>query len=78
MQASDTSDLFQKTVLEQLERLSVNVNGLKTDVDGLKQELIQTNVRVDAYQKASTQVVNLAFGLTATATLTIIVSTLVK
>lgn len=71
MQASDTSDEFQKTVLEQLERLS-------TEVDGLKQELAQTNVRVDAYQKASTQVVNLAFGLIATATLTIIVSTLVK
>lgn len=99
MQASDTSDQFQKTVLEQLERLSVDVNGLKTDVDdlktdvnglktdvddlktevdGLKQELTQTNVRVDAYQKASTQAVNLAFGLIATATLTIIVSTLVK
>ncbi len=78
MQASDTSDQFQETVLEQLERLSVNVNGLKTDVDGLRQELTQTNVRVDAYQKAFTQVVNLAFGLTATATLTIIVSTLVK
>lgn len=92
MQASDTSDQFQKTVLERLEQLSTDVSGLKidvdglktdvdglkTEVDGLKQELTQTNVRVDAYQKASTQVVNLAFGLIATATLTIIVSTLVK
>lgn len=85
MQASDTSDQFQKTVLEQLERLTTDVNGLKTDVDGLKtevdglkQELAQTNIRVDTYQKASTQVANLAFSLIATATLTIIVSTLVK
>ncbi|MEB3356421.1 MAG: hypothetical protein VKK04_06820 [Synechococcales bacterium] len=71
MQASDTSDSFQKAVLERLDRLS-------TDVEALKQELAQTNVRVDAYQKASNQVVNLAFGLIATATLTIIVSTVLK
>ncbi|MEB3213697.1 MAG: hypothetical protein VKL39_20280 [Leptolyngbyaceae bacterium] len=71
MQATDTSDSFQQAVLERLDKLS-------TEVDGLKQELAQTNVRVDAYQKASTQVVNLAFGLIATATLTIIVSTVLK
>jgi sugar-specific transcriptional regulator TrmB len=71
MQATDTSDSFQQAVLERLDKLS-------TEVDGLKQELAQTNVRVDAYQKASNQVVNLAFGLIATATLTIIVSTVLK
>lgn len=71
MQATDTSDSFQKAVLERLD-------SLKLEVDGLKQELGQTNVRVDAYQKASNQVVNLAFGLIATATLTIIVSTVLR
>jgi sugar-specific transcriptional regulator TrmB len=71
MQAADTSDSFQKAVLERLDTL-------KAEVDGLKQELSQTNVRVDAYQKASNQVVNLAFGLIATATLTIIVSTVLR
>jgi|GEM_PF-3276078 len=43
----------------------------------LNQELAQTNVRVDAYQKAATQIVNLAFGLLATAALTVIVSSVV-
>ncbi|BAU44661.1 hypothetical protein [Leptolyngbya sp. O-77] len=71
MQAADTSDSFQKAVLERLDTL-------KAEVDGLKQELSQTNVRVEAYQKASNQVVNLAFGLIATATLTIIVSTVLR
>ncbi|GAB4470765.1 MAG: hypothetical protein OHK0037_29670 [Elainellaceae cyanobacterium] len=71
MQAADTSDNFQKAVLERLD-------SLKVEVDGLKQELGQTNVRVDAYQKASNQVVNLAFGLIATATLTIIASTVLR
>jgi len=37
-----------------------------------------TNVRVDTYQKASTQVVNLAFGLIVTATATIIASTILR
>jgi len=85
MQAADTSDSFQKAVLESLGRLTTDVDKLTTEVDklttevdGLKQELGQTNVRVDAYQKASTQVVNLAFGLIATATLTIIAGTVLK
>ncbi|WP_448602321.1 hypothetical protein [Thermoleptolyngbya sp.] len=71
MQATDTSDSFQKAVLERLD-------SLKVEVDGLKHELGQANVRVDAYQKASNQVVNLAFGLIATATLTIIASIVLR
>lgn len=71
MQAADTSDSFQKAVLERLDTL-------KAEVDGLKQELSQTNVRVDACQKASNQVVILAFGLIATAMLTIMVSTVFR
>ncbi|BAU40562.1 hypothetical protein [Leptolyngbya sp. O-77] len=78
MQAADTSDSFQKAVLERLDNLKVELDSLKVDVDGLKQELGQTNVRVDAYQKASNQVVNLAFGLIATATLTITASTVLR
>lgn len=78
MQASDTSDNFQKAVLESLNKLAVDVDKLTVEVDELKKELGQTNVRVDAYQKASNQVVNLAFGLIATATLTIIASTVLK
>lgn len=58
--------------------LKQDVDGLKRDVDGLKQELTLTNVRVDTYQKASGQVVNLAFGLIVTATATIIASTILR
>lgn len=70
MQASNTED-FQQQVLTKLDRLTV-------DVEALKQELSLTNVRVDTYQKASTQVVNLAFGLIVTATVTIVASVVLK
>ena len=53
--------------------LKHDVGGLKHDVDGLKQELTRTNDKVEIYQKASQQVVNLAFGLILTAALSIIV-----
>ncbi len=69
---------FQQAVLSQLERIEKDVDGLKRGVDGLKQELSLTNVRVDTYQKASGQVVNLAFGLIVTATATIIASTILR
>lgn len=59
-----------------VDKLSTDVDKLSTDVDGLRQELALTNVRVDTYQKASNQVVNLAFGLIATATITILVTVL--
>lgn len=63
---------------QDVDGLKQDVDGLKQDVDGLKQELTLTNVRVDTYQKASVQVVNLAFGLLATATITVIVTAVVK
>jgi predicted nucleic acid-binding Zn-ribbon protein len=92
MQANDSTETFQRIVLEQLDTLTtkvdgikvevdelrIEVDGIKTEVDGLKQELSLTNVRVDTYQKASTQVVNLAFGLIAIATVTIIITAIVK
>ncbi|WP_253276381.1 DUF4988 domain-containing protein [Synechococcus sp. PCC 6312] len=87
-----TEQDFQQAVLSQLQRieddvdnlkqdvsgLKKDVDGLKQDVDALKQELTLTNVRVDTYQKASGQVVNLAFGLIVTATATIIASTILR
>lgn len=88
MQASD----FQQRVLEQLDRLSTDVEQTNQKleqtnhkleqtnqkVDALTQELALTNTRVDTYQKASSQVVNLAFGLIATATVTIIASVILQ
>jgi uncharacterized protein YoxC len=69
-----------------VEGLKQDVDDLKQDVEGLKgevdkvkngmgafgNELAILNVRVDTYQKASGQVVNLAFGLIVTAVITII------
>ncbi|QZZ20985.1 hypothetical protein J5X98_00250 [Leptothermofonsia sichuanensis E412] len=78
-----TTNLGQlSTDVEQLstdvEQLSTDVEQLSTDVEQLKQELALTNTRVDTYQKASNQVVNLAFGLIATATITIIITTVTR
>ncbi|MFQ3619093.1 MAG: hypothetical protein SNJ57_20400 [Cyanobacteriota bacterium] len=53
MQAADTSDNFQKAVLERLDNLKVELDSLKVDVDRLRQELGQTNLRLAVYQKAS-------------------------
>lgn len=92
MQSTEASDNFQRQVLESLDRLTTNlgqlstdveqlstdVEQLSTDVEQLKQELALTNTRVDTYQKASNQVVNLAFGLIATATITIIITTVTR
>lgn len=62
MQPTDRTSNFETRVIERLDKID--------------QELTVLNVRVDTYQKASGQVVNLAFGLIATAVITIIVSAL--
>ena len=66
-----TENNFQQQVLERLDKID-------TDLGQLKQELALTNIHADRYQKASSQVVNLAFGLIATATVTIIASVVLK
>lgn len=61
----------QQTIVGQLDRVIA-------ELSEQRQELALTNVLVDTYQKASTQVVNLAFGLIVTATVTIVVSAIAK
>ena len=58
---------------QDVEHLSQDVEHLSQDVETLKQETTRTNERVEVYQKASQQVVNLAFSLVLTATIAIIV-----
>ncbi|WP_026135331.1 hypothetical protein [Scytonema hofmannii] len=41
-------------------------------------ELRETNNKVETYQKASTQVVNLAFSLIASATVTLIITSVLR
>ena len=82
-QATDNN--FQQEVIERLGKLAADLDALKTeldtvltDVDGIKQEMRESNIRVDTYQKASTQVVNLAFSLIASATVTLIITSIFK
>ena len=62
-----------ENVVKSLGHLTTNVEKLTTDVEQLKQEVTRTNDRVEIYQKASQQVVNLAFGLIVAATAAIVV-----
>ncbi|NET31572.1 MAG: hypothetical protein F6K19_06175 [Cyanothece sp. SIO1E1] len=61
-----------------VEALTTDVEALTTDVETLKQETTRTNDKVETYQKASQQVVNLAFGLILTSTLAIIIPAIVN
>ncbi|ARV58730.1 hypothetical protein BZZ01_08830 [Nostocales cyanobacterium HT-58-2] len=44
----------------------------------IEQELRETNNKVEVYQKASTQVVNLAFSSIASATITLIITSVLR
>lgn len=57
---------------DHLDRIESLLEHLAQDVEELKNEMIRTNDRVEIYQKASQQVVNLAFSLIITASLAII------
>jgi len=61
-----------------VETLEHSVEALDQKVTKLEAEQAKTNLIVETYQKASTQVVNLAFGLLATATITVIVTSVFK
>ncbi len=62
---------FQQQVLSRLDKLDREIR----PVD-LKQ--LESNTKIDAYQKASNQVVNLAFALISAATVTVIVSAVLQ
>jgi prefoldin subunit 5 len=58
---------------EQSGRIEALLEKLTDEIDDLKQQTERTNDRVETYQKASQQVVNLAFGLILTSSLAIII-----
>jgi len=70
MQASQPSEDFQGQVLSRLEAIDKDLSDLKT-------EIVVTNSRVEAYQRAQGQVVNLAFGLIAAAAAGVIIPVVV-
>ncbi len=63
---------------QKVQALDHRVEMLDQKVTTLETEQAKTNLIVETYQKASTQVVNLAFGLLATATITVIVTSVFK
>ena len=66
-----SQDDFQQQVLSRLDKLDREIQSLD-----LKQ--LESNTKIDAYQKASNQVVNLAFALISAATVTVIVSAVLQ
>ncbi len=62
---------FQQYVVRKFEEIDKRF-------DKLDSEISEANVRIDAYQKSSTQVVNLAFGLISAAAAVVILSPAVK
>ncbi len=57
---------------DRLDRIESLLEYLAQDFEELKNEMIRTNDKVEIYQKASQQVVNLAFSLIITASLAVI------
>jgi hypothetical protein len=63
---------------EMLDKLAETVKENADAIRNLRQETKEQGIRFSAYQQASQWVVNLAFGLLATATITTIVSAVVR
>lgn len=63
---------------EMLDKLAEAVKENADAIRDLRQETKEQGIRFSAYQQASQWVVNLAFGLLATATITTIVSAVVR
>ena len=62
---------FQQQVLGNFEQLKTDVESLKTDVE-------KSNEKFDVYRQATQSLVNLAFGLIASATVITVVSSVFK
>jgi predicted nucleic acid-binding Zn-ribbon protein len=63
---------------EKVEHLEKNFEHLEKKNDQISQQIKEFDIRIDAYQKASQQVVNLAFGLIVAATASIIVPAIIN
>ena len=76
------SDDNLKTILDRLDSLETDLDKRFTEVDKqftqLNFDIKEANIRLDAYQRSSTQVVSLAFGLISAAAAVVILSPAVK
>lgn len=64
---AQSTENFQEAVLQRLDKLD-------RDIQTLEIRSLESSTKIEAYQKASNQVVNLAFALISAATVTVIVS----
>ncbi|CBN58792.1 hypothetical protein PN499_14445 [Kamptonema animale CS-326] len=71
MSTNPNSDPTLVNVIEKLDKLSTDVERLSTDVE-------RSNDKFDNYQKATQWVVQLAFSLIASATITIIITSILR
>ncbi|MEG4804653.1 hypothetical protein QUB63_28200 [Microcoleus sp. ARI1-B5] len=65
-------------VIEKLDKLSIDVDKLSTDVDNLSRDSEKFNDRFSNYQQATQWVVQLAFTLIASATITVIITSVLR
>ncbi|ABW31959.1 hypothetical protein [Acaryochloris marina] len=68
----DRIESLLSTLGEDMQTVKADISTVKEDISELKEQTTKTNEKVETYQKASQQVVNLAFGLIVTAALAII------
>ena len=61
-----------------LDRIESLLEHLTQNVEELKNEMLRTNDKVEIYQKASQQMINLAFSLIIAASLAIIVPAIIN
>jgi hypothetical protein len=66
---------FQKQALQKISELKIDIDDRFTKLDF---DIKEANIRLDAYQKSSGQIINLAFGLIASATVITVVSAVFK
>ncbi|HEY9873644.1 MAG TPA: hypothetical protein V6D12_09405 [Candidatus Obscuribacterales bacterium] len=65
-------------VVKSLNDLSVEVKRLSTDVERLSTDVEKSNDKFEIYRQANQSLVNLAFGLIASATVGLVVSLIFK
>jgi hypothetical protein len=69
---------FQKQVLDSLGELKADSASLKADVESLDTRIEKSDSKFDVYRQATQSLVNLAFGLIASATVITVVSSVFK
>lgn len=73
-----TQDDFQKQVLDRFDKLDQDFDKLNLDVEQISKDNEKFNDRFANYQQANQSLVNLAFGLIASATVITVVSAVFK